>query len=52
MVFDAYAPRSMTALFKRTIEKGIFILNYHNLRPSTPFYFKVEDLKFRTKDAI
>ncbi|MBL4625302.1 MAG: hypothetical protein JKY42_09220 [Flavobacteriales bacterium] len=44
LVWDAYAPRSMTGLFKRKINKGSFVLNYHDLRPSSPIFFKGEEL--------
>jgi len=44
LVWDSYTPRSMTGLFKRKVNRGLFVLNYHDLRPSLPIFFNKEEL--------
>lgn len=48
LVKDSYHPRSMTGLFMQKINKGPFVLNYHDLRPSLPIFFKEGELSFES----
>jgi len=49
LVYDSYEKRSMTALYKRQVTAGSFVLNYHDLRPSLPVFFNKKDIIFNSE---